>query len=76
MIAIKRNETLHSNPAPDMTYAVGDIVYLVGTLQQLNKALCLFDPGTISAQQGLDALSQSTIVNLGSLTRSKSAEST
>jgi len=64
MIALQRAGTLHSNPSPELPFLTGDVVYLVGTLQQLNKALCLFDPSLCETQQSVDALSQSTIQQL------------
>lgn len=71
MIAIRRHDRLISNPTPDTQFQIGDIVYLVGTLQQLNRALCLFDPDLSSNQQGIDALSQSTILNLAPIMNSR-----
>lgn len=44
MIAIRRLGVLLSNPEPSKKFQVGDVVYLVGTLQQLNLALDLVRP--------------------------------
>lgn len=64
MIAIRRLGILLSNPEPTKKFQVGDVVYLVGTLQQLNMALTLFDPTLTEKQLGVDALTKSTIFKM------------
>jgi CPA2 family monovalent cation:H+ antiporter-2 len=44
IIALRRGGALSPNPSPDESIAAGDVVVLIGTQEQLDAALLLFDP--------------------------------
>jgi CPA2 family monovalent cation:H+ antiporter-2 len=45
VIAMSRGGKVMDNPAPDMPFEVGDMLYLIGSLQQVRNAMVLLDSG-------------------------------
>jgi K+/H+ antiporter YhaU regulatory subunit KhtT len=43
VVGVRRGEKLLENPDPSAPFEAGDIVYFVGTIESLAKALPLFD---------------------------------
>ncbi|MCC7509556.1 MAG: cation:proton antiporter [Planctomycetes bacterium] len=50
VIAASRGSQVMDNPAPTMPLQPGDVVYLLGNLEQVRDAICLLDTGDSPAQ--------------------------
>ncbi|MBK8207504.1 MAG: cation:proton antiporter [Planctomycetes bacterium] len=50
VIAVSRGPQVMDNPAPTMPLQPGDMVYLLGSLEQVRDAICLLDTGDTPAQ--------------------------
>ncbi len=53
IIAASRGPEVMHNPAPTMPLEPGDMVYLLGSLEQVRDAICLLDTGDTPAQVAL-----------------------
>jgi len=45
LLAVNRNSTIISNPSADLTFAAGDILFVVGDVKGIQKVKDLFGPG-------------------------------
>jgi K+/H+ antiporter YhaU regulatory subunit KhtT len=50
MVGLRRGEHLLESPDPTAPFAVGDVVYLAGTREAMDRALPRFDPALDSAE--------------------------
>jgi K+/H+ antiporter YhaU regulatory subunit KhtT len=46
VIAVNRGDTIFDSPAPDMPLQQGDVVYLLGSLEQVRDAIYILETGT------------------------------
>jgi CPA2 family monovalent cation:H+ antiporter-2 len=44
VVGVRRGDALLSDTSPSQTFATGDVVYLVGTVEALERAVLLFEP--------------------------------
>jgi K+/H+ antiporter YhaU regulatory subunit KhtT len=50
MVGLRRGEHLLESPDPTAPFAVGDVVYLAGTREAMDRALPRFDPALDAAE--------------------------
>ncbi len=45
IIAVERNDNMHTSPEPEFSFEVGDIVFLTGKREAINKSLLYLTDG-------------------------------
>ncbi|MEN8263690.1 MAG: TrkA C-terminal domain-containing protein [Nitrospirota bacterium] len=48
IIAIERNSRMHTSPAPEFCFDTGDIVFITGKGEDINKAIVYLADGEVS----------------------------
>ena len=48
IIAIERNSRMHTSPAPEFCFDTGDIVFITGKMEDINKAIVYLTEGKVS----------------------------